>query len=466
MVSFDVKYNAEQTQSRSNSAASAAYLSAIQEAPWNKPVAAKSVASAPITLAQQTAIKKATAAALPAKKGLRTPMQQLLYATFQPCNKFNADLPDEIWESIYANAGSHTKIMPIALASILIEREFSYPTERLNNSSLKSPNKQLIACHAGDEISIGKPVWSFSASSNCHSYTTQTTKILKGHTSYITCLAWSPNGNFLASGSWDNTVRVWNIATGGCMHKLEGHTALIAEIAWSPDGEKIATASRGIERNLYIWNASNGACLQNLIVRCSQGVSSIAWDKGARYLTSLSDRQGAKIWDAGQGICLHTIKQQTDSSFETATWGDKNLVMKPYALYQDNQSCGIEFLKDPTYTKFVNGQLTQEQFMLLWMLDTCKRENNKVVQPTSLRVLAAKIKNPAISGHTLIKILAGFHPIIAQDIIDYYKINNGKSMIQGSKEMSEAHQSIFAIKLLLPQSAIETILAEYLMGPQ
>jgi len=64
-----------------------------------------------------------------------------------------------------------------------------------------------------------------------------------GHTDVVNVVAWSPNGNYIASGSADNTLRVWEVASGNQMAIYRGHTGAINSIVWSPDSQHIASGS-------------------------------------------------------------------------------------------------------------------------------------------------------------------------------------------------------------------------------
>jgi WD40 repeat protein/serine/threonine protein kinase len=66
---------------------------------------------------------------------------------------------------------------------------------------------------------------------------------LTGHDAEVTSVAYSPDGKRLASGSHDGTVRVWDAATGQQLRVLRGHTAPVNGVAFSPDGKRIASAS-------------------------------------------------------------------------------------------------------------------------------------------------------------------------------------------------------------------------------
>lgn len=87
-------------------------------------------------------------------------------------------------------------------------------------------------------------------------------RILRGHTDIITRIAWSPDGRFLASPSFDTTIRIWDVARGECAAVLEGHQGAVYTVVWSPDGHRLASGGKdGIVR---IWNSENGELLAQL----------------------------------------------------------------------------------------------------------------------------------------------------------------------------------------------------------
>ena len=75
-------------------------------------------------------------------------------------------------------------------------------------------------------------------------------------------VAWSPDGRRIASGSYDETVQVWDAANGGHVHTYPGHSASVEAVAWSPDGRRIASAS--VDRTVQVWDANNGGHVLHL----------------------------------------------------------------------------------------------------------------------------------------------------------------------------------------------------------
>lgn len=66
-------------------------------------------------------------------------------------------------------------------------------------------------------------------------------------------VAWSPDGQWVASASKDGTVKIWNASTGKEKLSLSNHTGGVKSVAWSLDGTKIATASE--DESARIWDA-------------------------------------------------------------------------------------------------------------------------------------------------------------------------------------------------------------------
>ncbi|KAI9034767.1 WD40 repeat domain-containing protein, partial [Aspergillus affinis] len=79
---------------------------------------------------------------------------------------------------------------------------------------------------------------------------------LKGHSSAVQAVAFSPDGQTIASGSNDKTIKLWNAATGEQRQTLEGHSDSVRAVAFSPDGRTIASGS--YDGTIKLWNAETG----------------------------------------------------------------------------------------------------------------------------------------------------------------------------------------------------------------
>lgn len=71
----------------------------------------------------------------------------------------------------------------------------------------------------------------------------------------VTSVVMSPDGKFLAAGSLDTVVRIWDTTTGQLLDKLKGHKDSVYSVAFSPDGKYLVSGS--LDRTLKMWDMAS-----------------------------------------------------------------------------------------------------------------------------------------------------------------------------------------------------------------
>jgi WD40 repeat protein len=132
---------------------------------------------------------------------------------------------------------------------------------------------------------------------------------LTGHTSSVLALALSADGQRVISGSYDNTLKIWDVANGDCLHTLKGHTDSVRALVLSADGKRVISGSS--DNTIKIWDVASGDCLHTLKGH-TDSVRALVLSGDGQLMISGSSDNTIKIWDMASGECLHTLQGHTD----------------------------------------------------------------------------------------------------------------------------------------------------------
>lgn len=159
-----------------------------------------------------------------------------------------------------------------------------------------SPDHRIFAINWNTEV------WLHEVSTGKH------LKTLKGHKEYVTCIAFSHDGNIIVTGSKDKTARLWDTKTGENTITLTGHTERVYAAVFSADGKTIVTTSS--DESVRLWDAHTGDHLRT-IKGNTFGLKGFRFVADGGSLFSNCTDKTVRVWNTTTGENTITLKGNT-----------------------------------------------------------------------------------------------------------------------------------------------------------
>lgn len=136
------------------------------------------------------------------------------------------------------------------------------------------------------------------------------TRTLKGHSSWVDAVAISQDGQILVSGSYDNTIKLWDLPTGESVYTLVGHSSTVHSVAISADKKTVVSGSD--DGTIKVWNTSTGKLIRTVKDSASQRniatkIQSVSISQDGQKFVSGGDDRTVKIWQLDTGKLLQTL---------------------------------------------------------------------------------------------------------------------------------------------------------------
>jgi WD40 repeat protein/GTPase SAR1 family protein/DNA-directed RNA polymerase subunit RPC12/RpoP len=201
-----------------------------------------------------------------------------------------------------SNAGR--RFIPLLLADCELPdalRRYKYVDYRQETRA--AFDELLAACRSEAESAVPSST-SAQPSDQSRSLTEALERKLVGHYGLVWSIAVSPDGTWVASGSRDHMVKVWDLETGSCRAKLNGHEDDVYSIAITPDGKRILSASG--DESICVWDESSGREMMRLDGHANRVWSVVTLQDNARALSGGADKT-LRLWELATGKCLRSI---------------------------------------------------------------------------------------------------------------------------------------------------------------
>jgi WD40 repeat protein len=136
-------------------------------------------------------------------------------------------------------------------------------------------------------------------------------RTLQSHTENVNSVSFSPDGKLLASASDDNTVRIWQVSDGALLFILQGHTSDVNSVAFSPDGKLLA--SGGADSTIRLWRPTDGAFLREIqgsILRQGRTpwITALAFSPDGQTLSAGFNDWAIRLWRIPDGSLVREMK--------------------------------------------------------------------------------------------------------------------------------------------------------------
>ena len=171
-----------------------------------------------------------------------------------------------------------------------------------------SADGQLLASGSGDKT---VKLWSTQTGKVIHTFA--------GHDTWVRAVAISPDGKTIASGGNDNNVRLWDVDSGAPKAILNGHRDWVRVVAFSPNGQLLVSA--GQDKTIRLWNVNQATEIKQLTGH-QHWIVALAISPNGQLVASGSRDRTIRLWDVVTGRCTQVLEGHTAEVLDLAITPD------------------------------------------------------------------------------------------------------------------------------------------------
>lgn len=272
-----------------------------------------------------------------------------------------------------------------------IKHEIERPTQRSIVDMKFSRDGQIFAVAFDQETIIR--LWSVQ--------TGVEKRWLKGHRKPIRAICISPNSEWIASNSEDETIRIWNATTGKCEHKLDDEPIKLGGMAFSLGSKMLASV--GSDMRIQLWDVADGYILRTFNGRRIDLRPLLFAPSGTTAAVAKADGKNISLWDMSPDstehvLCGHTaaVNAVTFSpDGRTLASGSEDKTIRIWdattGLLKDklkNDSCNVDLVAFSSNGLLIAAGSQTDGTILLWHVATRRQEHKLTAHKASLTTLA------------------------------------------------------------------------------
>ncbi|MBD2088753.1 serine/threonine protein kinase [Microcoleus sp. FACHB-1515] len=219
----------------------------------------------------------------------------------------------EILDALVQVARSPNRVAASNATTVLPSSRSSLPVTQVEKEKPPVDRRWIVGGAIALVLSLGGvSLWQFTQ----HQQSVVTVNSLRpvrslaGHTGFINCLAISPDGQSLMTGSADFTIRLWNLATGQTIRTLQGHQTFVNAIETTPNGRTLISGDADGE--IKLWNLATGQATRSLQAH-ARPVNAIDINPNGSTIATGSADNTVKLWNTATGTVIHTLSGHSSS---------------------------------------------------------------------------------------------------------------------------------------------------------
>lgn len=202
--------------------------------------------------------------------------------------------------------------------SVNIQKQTKLPAHKWQVSSIEfSPDGLFLASGSWDKTAI---IWDLS--------TLEPSQTISHHRQPVTCVSFQPQfstNGLLATGSADHTVALWNHSTGGLVQSLQNHSNWVLSTSFSPNGRLLASASW--DKLICVVDVETGKVVSNLTGHTT-GVWACSFNTEpsttSDTLCSGSEDGGLKLWDMRSNSVVMSLVGGHEDRVKSCSWSSRS----------------------------------------------------------------------------------------------------------------------------------------------